>query len=675
MNKFIELREAFYEEDNPYIFSLLFLDYYIKTSKTINLNEDIVLEEIRNINRMYLKESLDKDQIYNLLESLGKNKYLDRYIVDIIIKKSKVSQSEILKDIISSIILKNNYTSIELYHLLDISIECHIKTLDDNTMAFLLDRYKKNTEVLSMLIDYLYSFKIDSFKTHLYDILQTENPYTIKLQILELIVYLYSVEELEKFIKKTNSFSNSDRALYKKYMEFLKMEFSFAEEKLILLQSMFYGDFEDSGKGDNGGLAVLLKSLGNEMSKDENVSKVITISINKDFDKEFINSYMENHIFVRLPIYLEEIIKDPFAKRELFIKRAILRFLNRSNISPDIFHIRYLDNASKAVSSLSEELGAKLVFTLTPDPHRNMLDENGEFISFSLQEIITNLNKIRIGDELLYSSHGILGIGSEGVRKELEIYFPQLKEEKIKKKLKMISEGIRTDTSIKDYDIENEIDYLIKSKMIDRSFFDRPIILNVGRLDVLKGQESLLKAWGDSKLSISHNLLIIGGDLENPNREEARIIAFFKEYLQSNPHLKERFCHIPAIANESIRMIEKYIMKRNLDYPNIYLCSSKKEEFGIAILEALLQGFLVFGPKKGGVKTYIETGKNGFLIDTSSSQTIARDSERIIYHSNINKDEFKKIQRSGKETVNELFSIEKIAKEFLEFYLSLKGGN
>ena len=69
MNKFIELREAFYEEDNPYIFSLLFLDYYIKTSKTINLNEDIVLEEIRNINRMYLKESLDKDQIYNLLES------------------------------------------------------------------------------------------------------------------------------------------------------------------------------------------------------------------------------------------------------------------------------------------------------------------------------------------------------------------------------------------------------------------------------------------------------------------------------------------------------------------------------------------------------------------------------------------------------------------------------
>lgn len=106
-------------------------------------------------------------------------------------------------------------------------------------------------------------------------------------------------------------------------------------------------------------------------------------------------------------------------------------------------------------------------------------------------------------------------------------------------------------------------------------------------MDALKGQDSLLKAWGASKLSKNYNLLIIGGDVENPNKEEERIIAFFKSYLQANPHLKEKFCHIAAIENESIRVLEKYIMKKSLDYPNLYLCSSKKEEFGIAILEAL----------------------------------------------------------------------------------------
>ena len=151
MNKFIELRESFYEEDNPYIFSLLFLDYYIKTNKTISLNEDILVGKIGNINRMSLKEALDENRICQLLEALGENKYLDRYIVDIIIKKTQASQADLLKDVISSTILKNNYTPIELYHILDISIECHIKTVDDNTMGILLEQYKMDPALLTKI--------------------------------------------------------------------------------------------------------------------------------------------------------------------------------------------------------------------------------------------------------------------------------------------------------------------------------------------------------------------------------------------------------------------------------------------------------------------------------------------------------------------------------------------
>ncbi len=148
---------------------------------------------------------------------------------------------------------------------------------------------------------------------------------------------------------------------------------------------------------------------------------------------------------------------------------------------------------------------------------------------------------------------------------------------------------------------------------------------------------------------------------------------YFKDYLEDYPELKDSFFHKGAMTNENIRLLERNIMKKELDMPHIYLSSSIKEEFGIAIIEAMSKGFLTMGPIKGGVKSYMKNGENGFLIDTSSWKTIAKDAEKYIYDSKLNHDEFKSIQAEGKRTVDENFSMKKIAKEFLSFYLSLKG--
>ncbi len=123
----------------------------------------------------------------------------------------------------------------------------------------------------------------------------------------------------------------------------------------------------------------------------------------------------------------------------------------------------------------------------------------------------------------------------------------------------------------------------------------------------------LLKAWSNSKLSVTHNLLIVGGDLEKPNKEEKMIIDFFTDHVEKHPELKDRFLHIGAMSNDHIRLLEKTIIKKDLSLPHIYLCSSLKEEFGIAILEAMSKGFLTIGPIKGGVKSYIKSGENGFF--------------------------------------------------------------
>jgi glycosyltransferase involved in cell wall biosynthesis len=49
----------------------------------------------------------------------------------------------------------------------------------------------------------------------------------------------------------------------------------------------------------------------------------------------------------------------------------------------------------------------------------------------------------------------------------------------------------------------------------------------------------------------------------------------------------------------------------------VYACASLKEEFGIALCEALGSGLVVVAPDGGGPPTYIEQGVTGVLTDTA----------------------------------------------------------
>jgi glycosyltransferase involved in cell wall biosynthesis len=50
----------------------------------------------------------------------------------------------------------------------------------------------------------------------------------------------------------------------------------------------------------------------------------------------------------------------------------------------------------------------------------------------------------------------------------------------------------------------------------------------------------------------------------------------------------------------------------------VYACASEKEEFGLALLEAMATGLAVMGPATGGPPTYIADGWTGTLADTST---------------------------------------------------------
>ena len=56
----------------------------------------------------------------------------------------------------------------------------------------------------------------------------------------------------------------------------------------------------------------------------------------------------------------------------------------------------------------------------------------------------------------------------------------------------------------------------------------------------------------------------------------------------------------------------------------MYVCGSLKEEFGLALIEALAAGLVVVGPEGGGPATYIDEGVTGFLVDTRSPLEVGR---------------------------------------------------
>jgi glycosyltransferase involved in cell wall biosynthesis len=561
-----------------------------------------------------------------------------------------------------------------LMHLLDICIECDVPLLSEENLQRVFLSYGQDFDVLSVLIEYMRHFLLTGFADTLYEFLCEAYPENIKMQIIEFLVACYpDKRNIRRYIKH-KLIIEENLSVYLAYLRFITQKRVVCDLGIVVVQAMFYGDPEFSGTGQSGGLGTLLKTLGNQLTKHEQISQVITLTINNEWHehKPFMSHYDNGHWLIRLPVYLNQEDPHVFVRKELSIKRAVARFFSQWHLEPDIFHVRYLDNASKAVALLAMEMNAKLVFTLTPDPHRGMADDAGNIACFEVQDTLQKLNKISIGDELLAMTDGIVGIGGDAVRSELERYFPQLNRGSGRFDFKMIGEGIDIDFDMHHFDVWKLLEDHTLRFGIDPVHRDKPIILNVGRLNWQKGQDQLIKVWGESLLWQDFNLVIMGGSRLSADAEELKITECFETYMASKGHLKGRFTHVEALPNAFVRRFQRKMMEHKpLSYPHIYLCSSFKEEFGISILEALSEGFLVFAPIKGGVKTYIKNGVNGFLVDTSNWSTLLKDVEKVIYSSNRGAQEFEMIQRRGQRTVLDHFSMEEIAKHFLAFYLGL----
>ena len=236
--------------------------------------------------------------------------------------------------------------------------------------------------------------------------------------------------------------------------------------------------------------------------------------------------------------------------------------------------------------------------------------------------------------------------------KTIMLYFKALLRSHIKKSNKLICVSKYVENKLNSLGIQNTT---VIPNAIDRHVFyktknprerlgmdkEKNIVLFVGRLSPEKGLIELMKAF--TRPSMKKNLLYIIG---------------------SGP--LKRLCRLYSSMNKNIIFVgrvEESLLKEYYSAADITVVPSKwNEAFGMVIIESMACGTPVLASKKGAIPEIVKDGKNGFLINNITPDTIANAIEEVLSH-NLNK-----MGLNGMKYVNSNFLWEHVAEKTKRVY-------
>jgi glycosyltransferase involved in cell wall biosynthesis len=405
-----------------------------------------------------------------------------------------------------------------------------------------------------------------------------------------------------------------------------------------------------AGAGDNGGVATLLVRLGDSLAKLDGIDRVLTLSRGEagaaaESLLELEPRTFSDHDFVPIPLLSEPSPQARSWHTRVAAERGIRRALLA--LGPvDVLHLRMADVGSMAASSVAHELGIPVVFTLAPDPHGviRALDVAGSLTAANFGDADEHEHywfRHRLVQRLAADAEHTVLFPRPALRDELQELLG-IDIEESPERYTVVPEGIdlatiddalleveaRNDHSTRDADASSidDLDALIAALPEHRRGL--PIALSVGRLHRVKGMATIVEAWAtDASLFASCNLVIVGGDLAAPSRDELSQLDAINRVLSDNPHATEGLVLAGHRPNDTVSRwlaVTRLGSKDLIGASGIYVCGSLKEEFGIAILEALAAGLVVVTPDAGGPATYVDDGVTGVLVDTGSATGVRR---------------------------------------------------
>ncbi|MEW6408112.1 MAG: glycosyltransferase [Patescibacteria group bacterium] len=231
------------------------------------------------------------------------------------------------------------------------------------------------------------------------------------------------------------------------------------------------------------------------------------------------------------------------------------------------------------------------------------------------------------------------------VEKEKEDY---LKTGLLLRKAIVIPNGIDVTKSEKRKTQRDE-DFIKKFKIPKR----KKIILFLGRLNWIKGLDTLIPAFSEVIKKEPNAVLVLAGPDENNYRKEIE--------------LKIENCKLKigkdVIFTDMLLGDDKIAAYGESD---VFVLSSYSENFGMAVAEAMVAGLPVVISKGVGISNEVEKAGAGLVIEKEINQV----GEAILKILN-NPDLAKKMGEAGRALVEQEFSSEKVAEKWLGEYNKL----
>ena len=145
---------------------------------------------------------------------------------------------------------------------------------------------------------------------------------------------------------------------------------------------------------------------------------------------------------------------------------------------------------------------------------------------------------------------------------------------------------------------------------------DKRVILYVGRIEPLKGLDILLRAVALLNDTANTRMLIVGGGLEDdPELQRLKRIA-------TELDISDIVTFTGAVSQE--RLPAYY------SAADIFALPSWYESFGLVALEAMSCGTPVVVSRVGGLTTFVENGKTGYLVPWRCPEAFARSMDTLL---------------------------------------------
>lgn len=190
---------------------------------------------------------------------------------------------------------------------------------------------------------------------------------------------------------------------------------------------------------------------------------------------------------------------------------------------------------------------------------------------------------------------------------------------------------------------------------------DKRYILFVGRIDPVKGIDILLKAMRIVKDQADNAdaicLLVIGGDGNQSAYPEDREIHKLKQ-LTMNLGLGDRVMFLGSQKQELLPFL--------YSAAEMSVLPSRYESFGMAALEAMACGVPVIASDVGGLPSFIQDNKTGFLVPSENETLLAAKILTLLNDASLREC----MGKEARQTANE-FSWKQIAGQMISLYTAL----